>query len=421
MDQQHFNTNSIIKRYRKHLLIGGGIVLIMVLILIYSTDKKEIPVPPKEVAIEQDFSGVSLPKSTAAEVLEKHLTTFEGDQQKTNQQLLEKLSQLESENFKYKQDALNSESAANKINEKLAQLNTVKATESTMQVKQYKPQKMVIEDDINNENASIDNINDDKSGISSTPDVVNDIQAIKSKNTPNTATSKADSSQNVATYLPSGSFAKGILIGSLSANTGGNASSDPTPVLIRLTNLAQLPNSFRSNIKSCMVGGTGFGDLSTERVKIRLTTMSCVLKSGKAIDISVNGYIDGEDAKAGIKGMVVTHSGSVAAKAALSGFLQGIGTVGQAMGQTQTMTPLGGVTTTVSPSQALYAGGGAGVSQVGSTLSQYYMSMMQQISPAIEVSAGRHITVVFTTGIELKLPINEDLSTDSQPLPLNEE
>jgi hypothetical protein len=111
MDQQHFNTNSIIKRYRKHLLIGGGIVLIMVLILIYSTDKKEIPVPPKEVAIEQDFSGVSLPKSTAAEVLEKHLTTFEGDQQKTNQQLLEKLSQLESENFKYKQDALNSESA----------------------------------------------------------------------------------------------------------------------------------------------------------------------------------------------------------------------------------------------------------------------------------------------------------------------
>lgn len=169
-----------------------------------------------------------------------------------------------------------------------------------------------------------------------------------------------------------------------------------------------------------MVGGSGFGDLSTERVKIRLTTLSCVLKSGKAIDIPVKGYMAGEDSKAGVKGMVVTHSGSITAKAALAGFLQGLGTVGQAMGQTQTITPLGGVTTTIAPDQAAYAGAGAGLSQVGSTLSQYYLSMLQQISPAIEVSAGRHITVIFTQGVELKLPINEEISLDNQELPLNE-
>ena len=392
MEQQPFNSKNLLKRFKKQKYIIAGITLIIILILVYTNNGKEVIPPAPEAAVDKNFSGVTPPKTTTAEVLENHLTSFEAGQQKTNQQLLDKVAQLESENSKYKQDAFNAESNANKINEKLAQLNTLKPNESSATTPVYKPQKMVVEDDINN-----------------------DMEA----SAPVAATPPASTLQNVATYLPSNTFTKGVLIGSLSANTGGNASGTPTPVLIRLTDLAQLPNSFRSNIKSCMVGGSGFGDLSTERVKIRLTTMSCVLKDGKALDIPVDGYIDGEDSKAGIKGMVVTHSGSVAAKAALAGFLQGLGTVGQAMGQTQTMTPLGGVTTTISPSQAGYAGGGAGLSQVGSTLSQYYMSMMQQISPAIEVSAGRHITVVFTKGIELKLPINEDLITN-QVLPLNQ-
>ena len=89
------------------------------------------------------------------------------------------------------------------------------------------------------------------------------------------------------------------------------------------------------------------------------------------------------------------------------------------MGQTQTITPLGGVTTTISPSEAVTAGAGAGVSQAGSTLSQYYLNMLQQISPAIEAAAGRHVTVVFIKGIELKLPINNQDGKDNTPLPLS--
>jgi len=116
--------------------------------------------------------------------------------------------------------------------------------------------------------------------------------------------------------------------------------------------------------------------------------------------------------------MVVTHSGTVAAKATLAGFVQGIGQIGQAMGQTQTITPLGGVTTTISPQQAITAGVGSGISQAGSNLSTYYMNMLQQISPSIEVSAGRHVTVVFTSGVELKLPINNQGAADNSPLPI---
>jgi hypothetical protein len=408
MEQKKFHTKSIIKQFKKHLIIFGGIVFIIILVLAYSTDPKGVIDSPKE-SVDTTFSAVKNQTPGTAEVMQQHLTTFEADQQKINEQNANKIAELESENQLYKQAAAEAESNAIKINEKLANINNVKIDESSVISKQkHKPEKMVLEDDINDTNQEYNNTD---SYIKSNESSINKADNIN-KNT---------SEQNIATYIPSNSFVKGILISSLSANTGGNANSDPTPVLVRLTDLAQLPNSFKSNIKSCMVGGSGFGDLSTERVKIRLTTLSCVLKSGKAIDISVKGYIVGEDSKAGIKGMMVTHSGSITAKATLAGFLQGIGKIGQAMGQTQTVTPLGGVTSTISPDQALYAGAGAGVSQVGSTLSQYYLNMLQQISPAIEISAGRHITVIFTQGVELKLPINEELSLNNQELPLNEE
>ena len=139
-----------------------------------------------------------------------------------------------------------------------------------------------------------------------------------------------------------------------------------------------------------------------------------VIEHGVLIDLTLNGttYYISNCYKS------ITHNGNT--YIALAGFLQGLGTVGQAMGQTQTITPLGGVTTTIAPDQAAYAGAGAGLSQVGSTLSQYYLNMLQQISPAIEVSAGRHVTVIFTQGVELKLPINEERLLDNQELPLNE-
>ncbi len=409
MDLEKFHTKTIIKKFRKHLIIGAGVFIVIILVLTYGFSPKDVPEVPKD-KVDNTFSAVKSQTPNVAEIMQQHLASLELNQQKINQQNVERIAQLESENQAYKQSKIDAESSVNQINEKLAQINSIKVSESSAINKQlHKSVKLVLEDDIN------DNLG---AGSINASEVVSDNTKSNGNNSMNT-TNQKEAVQTVATYIPSNSFIKGVLISSLSANTGGNANADPTPVLIRLTDLAQLPNSFRSNVKSCMVGGSGFGDLSTERVKIRLTTLSCVLKNGNALDISVKGYVAGEDSKAGIKGMVITHSGTLAAKAITAGFIQGLGTVGQALGQTQTITPLGGVTTTVSPSQAGYAGAGAGLSQVGSTLSQYYLSMLQQISPAIEIAARRHITVILTEGVELKLPINEDISLSNQELPLN--
>lgn len=401
MNKQKFHAKTQLKKFKKHFILGGGVIFLLILVLAFLSSPKE-ETKPEKATISDTFTAVKPISASPADIMSQRLQQFTLDQQKINEQNVKRIADLEAQNLAYQKEVEKSESEAAAINDKLAKLNTTKTTASGA-VTVPKPQKIVFEDDINNDTSDSFDASIKKPA--------------RSEQEANNDTDKNDKS--IATYIPSNTFVKGILIGSLSANTGGNASSDPTPVLIRLTNLAQLPNEFKSNLKSCMVGGSGWGDLSTERVKVRLTTLSCVLKSGKAIDIPVDGYINGEDAKAGVKGVVVSHSGTIAAKAALAGFLQGMGQVGQAMGQTQTITPLGGVTTTVSPTQALYAGGGAGVYQAGSNLSQYYMNMLTQISPAIEVSAGRHITVIFIKGIELKLPINEHVDDNATPLPLD--
>lgn len=408
MSEQKFHAKTQLKNFKKSfILVGSGIALLLLLIVFLSSPKDE-PVKQKRIASDT-FSAVKTLSASPADVMSQRLEQFTQDQQKINQQNAQRIADLESQNHVYQQAAQEAESKAAMINQKLTTLNNIKPSSSAPMVA-ARPQKTVFEDDIN---SSIDSdAENNQSEIRATKTNAENIGVYEDKSKDKIP------DKSIATYIPSNTFVKGILVGALSANTGGNASSSPTPVLIRLTNFAQLPNEFKSNLKSCMVGGSGWGDLSTERVVIRLTTLSCVLKSGKAIDIPVYGYIDGEDSKAGIAGVVVTHSGTLAAKATLAGFVQGIGQIGQAMGQTQTITPLGGVTTTISPTQAVTAGVGSGISQAGSTLSQYYLNMLQQISPAIEIAAGRHVTVIFEKGIELKLPINDEFS-DDKPLPIS--
>ncbi len=407
MAEQKFNTKTQLKKFKKLFILGGSAIFLVILLLsFWSTSKEEAPVKEKRTASDT-FSGVKPLSTSPADIISQRLEQYTQNQQKINEQNAQKLAQLESENQQYRQAAAEAESNAAMVNQKLSTLNNIPKTNSSTPAIMPKPQKLIFEDDINSDGSDSDStyLKQSASGVMAKSGQIDKLNTHMDK--------------TVSTYIPSNTFVKGILVGSLSANTGGNASSDPTPVLIRLTDLAQLPNEFKSNLKSCMVGGSGWGDLSTERVKIRLTTLSCVLKSGKAIDIPVEGYINGEDSKAGIAGVVVTHSGALTAKATLAGFIQGIGQIGQAMGQTQTITPLGGVTTTISPTEAVTAGAGSGISQAGSTLSQYYLNMLQQISPAIEVAAGRHITVIFIKGIELKLPINDQNDEENNPLPLN--
>jgi conjugal transfer pilus assembly protein TraB len=203
-------------------------------------------------------------------------------------------------------------------------------------------------------------------------------------------------------WVSSGSFVKGVLLSGLDAPTGVQSKTNPYPVLIRLSEPANLPNLRRLDVKECFATGGGYGDLASERAYIRLETISCVLNSGKVIDTQVKGYIAGEDGKVGIRGRLVSKQGQFLSRALLAGFASGLG---QAFSSFGTVTSLGaGGTVTVGPQQIKdigIAATGGGVSKAAEKLADYYLKLADQVFPVIEIDSGRTVDVIVLEGKEL--------------------
>jgi conjugal transfer pilus assembly protein TraB len=211
---------------------------------------------------------------------------------------------------------------------------------------------------------------------------------------------KGAEKKDVRSYVPSGSFFRAALLGGLDAPTGGQAQSNPHPVLMRVQDNAFLPNRYRFRIRECFALGASYGDISAERAYIRLESLSCVRHDGRAIDAPVKGYVVGEDGKAGMRGRLVSKQGQVLANALLAGIGAGIGQAFQQSATTVSTNPLGSVGT-VEPGKQLQAGLGTGVGKALDRLSQYYITLAEKMFPIIEIDAGRTVEVVFTKGFSL--------------------
>jgi conjugal transfer pilus assembly protein TraB len=198
-------------------------------------------------------------------------------------------------------------------------------------------------------------------------------------------------------YVPSGTFVSGILLSGVDAPTGVGAKRDTIPVLITLTDNSILPNDWRYDLKDCRIIGEAYGDLSSERVYIRTDYMSCVDDDGNVYDFTLDGYVAGEDGKVGLRGRVVSKQGALIARALLAGFFEGAGNILQTSATTTTITG-SGVVSTVKPNQVARAGVFAGVASAAKKLSDYFMNLVDQTFPVIEIGAGRKITVVVQKG-----------------------
>lgn len=203
------------------------------------------------------------------------------------------------------------------------------------------------------------------------------------------------------TYIPSGSYVRAVLLNGLDAPTGGNSQQSPHPILLRMVDVAQLPNGVKSDIKDCVMTGNGFGDVASERAYIRIDRISCVDADGNAIDNKVTGYIAGEDGKTGLRGRIVQKTGQLLSNALLAGIGSGIGNAFRAGGVTTTQSPLTGATTETT-NDAFKSGVGTGVSKAFDLLASYYIKLAEKTFPVIEVDAGRAVDVVFQQGFSIE-------------------
>jgi conjugal transfer pilus assembly protein TraB len=205
-----------------------------------------------------------------------------------------------------------------------------------------------------------------------------------------------------AIYLPP-SFMEATLLSGLDAPVLKEAKSNPVPVLLRIKDLAVLPNRLKADLKGCFVIAEGHGDLADERAHLRLVSLSCIAKNGQAvIDQKIKGFVVDEDGKIGLKGLVVSRMGSAIARSALAGFFGGVGEGLTAASTVQSVSPLG-ATQTIDTDDIARAAVGKGIASGFAELQRFYLELARQSMPVIEVGATKTITLVVSEGVELEI------------------
>ena len=208
----------------------------------------------------------------------------------------------------------------------------------------------------------------------------------------------------LSNYVPAGSYAEAVVLAGADASAGVSSQGDPRPVLLRLTSpafgAAVGGEAASTDIEGCTVTGAAYGDLSSEKVYVRLQTLACAGETPETvIETVVSGFVAGSG-QAGVRGPVVSREGALVQRAFLSGVFSGIGQgVNQAFRPQAVLAGGGTATFENTDFDAIgRAGLGAGAGTAGEQVSDYLIRRAEQYQPVIQLQAGTAVTVVFLEG-----------------------
>lgn len=205
-------------------------------------------------------------------------------------------------------------------------------------------------------------------------------------------------------YLPPGTFFEATLLNGMDAPTSSAAQKNPVPAVMRIKSDALLPNMFTHDIKECFILVSGHGVLSSHRAQLRTETISCVQEDGKVIESKADGYVVSEDGRVGPKGRVVTKQGQLIAQSLAAGTLGGFSQALKPRAVPALNLGSTGITQTERMSGRTLAESGVatGLSDASKAASAFFLDMAREMTPVIEIDAGRKLTVVLVKGLELK-------------------
>ena len=215
-----------------------------------------------------------------------------------------------------------------------------------------------------------------------------------------------------AGYVPAGSYAEAVVLAGADASAGVQSQGDPRPVLLRLTSPAYGAavdgTAETTDVEGCTITGAAYGDLSSEKVYVRLQTMACAGEAlGTVIETPVSGFVAGAG-KAGVRGAVVSREGALVQKAFLAGLFSGFGESATQAFRPQAVLAGGGAATVANTGldDIGRAGLGAGAGTAGREISDYLIRRAEQYQPVIQLAAGTAVTVVFLEGAWIDGQIN---------------
>lgn len=203
--------------------------------------------------------------------------------------------------------------------------------------------------------------------------------------------------ESAESYLPASSFVSVRLLTGGYVGTGAGANLTPIPVVMRLEEPVTLPNQRSSNLEGCLLTGHATGDISAERIHIRLDRLACVSPNGETLDMRVQGYVVDDAGMEGTPGRLVTRSGQAVANALAVSLLSGIGEAVSLSSQNISTSSITG-TQTRDVKNAWRAGIGEGIQDGMDRIVDYYLKIADQVLPVLEVTPGVRLDAVFAQG-----------------------
>ncbi len=196
--------------------------------------------------------------------------------------------------------------------------------------------------------------------------------------------------------LPSGSYVRGKLLTGVDAPEG-----KPYPVLLQLDFAHILPNDHRVDLSGCFMIAKAQGDLSTERIQMQATKLSCVSKSGRTFEKDVNGFAaDSVDSSFAVGGSINSKQDRVAGMAFLASIVEGISKSIQEAQVTKQINPLGGSSTDVSGDQTKHLLSGGAATAAGN-VTQWYLKQAEHLLPTIRIGSGQDVWIVMQDAVSL--------------------
>lgn len=210
-------------------------------------------------------------------------------------------------------------------------------------------------------------------------------------------------------WLPAGSFAPAVITAGAAAAVSVTGQGDPRPVIMRITGKARSASNDKGqpteiDITGCTITGEARGDLSSERVYVRLQIMTCQTENGRITETQVRGFVAGAG-QAGVRGPVITREGDLIQKSFIAGLVGGFGDTA-ARGLNPPRLVINGEeddrrSNSAILSDAARAGVASGIGSAGDRLADYYINRAEQYQPVVSLRAGTNIDVIFLTGADI--------------------
>ena len=214
--------------------------------------------------------------------------------------------------------------------------------------------------------------------------------------------------EDSADYLPPNSYAPARVIVGVDASAGVASQTDPLPVVLRITGPArsvmQNGKVLTTRIQGCVVNGAARGDLSSEKVYVKLARMTCDQPGGRVAVSEVKGFISFAG-KSGVRGRVVSREGSLVSQALLAGIIGGFGRGFSANANSifsGVTTNADGTRSKLSPGDILGGGLGQGAADAADTVSKYLIERAEQYQPVVEMPTGIDVEIVFLDGVYVR-------------------